>query len=323
MKATVIRPGLICFSLVALLLAFADLRAELPKSSGEKNSNPKELGAIAIMVKVYTATRTTVRYMYEEILYWEGLYDTYNNMKGWWEHNKETVQDLGEKVVALSQNAEISMDCLRDLNQVFNTVDHLVIDETENFDNLMSSAEYYLDGITRRDFTYVNRYGVTTGTIQGLPTGLIPNSDKIADWILGFQRTPSTKAAVVQRLGNGATEEDIPTFEEDKMRAASTVIAASSMAKGRMYRNWATAANASLPDREREIKAAAKNVNEKQMAAAWYNLETYNAQEKALRSEMEEVKVLTQILGNIVMEASGIEAERKVVTENVIKHVGQ
>ncbi len=82
------------------------------------------------------------------------------------------------------------------------------------------------------------------------------------------------------------------------------------MANSAQYQLWAQRALSKVDSLDKKFLNAANNANEKELAAAWYALENINANNKQLRHNLLEAKLLQAMLGTDLYYQSNLRSSQ-------------
>lgn len=290
------KPAFIAFAVLALVgFGYAQPAVDRPKNLDPPSK--EEGGILTTLVSSYMAVRNAVKFTYDEIKYFERMYDTYESMGLWFERNKRRVDDIFDATTQLVTDPEDVFTTLRRMEGIFDRVDYLVLYETHKFDAILAGGENLWDAATARNNAYTglivpNTEGVLS-YIEALFTGNpAPTQDEYdrmtpEDWDAWNQNH------IAQERINSLNKDAWP---EEKARRASVLIASSAMAKSAAFSKWSLRANQNIAELDGKL-AGVKGVNQQSLAAAWYALENANANNKRIQHSAEELKALLGILG--------------------------
>ena len=305
MKTFVRSTSLINFTnkiwLTLFLVAWADA-GDIPTIDKPKNFDAptkEEGGILTTLVSSYMAVRNSVKFAYDEIMYFENMYDTYERIHGWFDRNKTKVEDTWDASTRLVTDPKDVFTTLRRMETIFDAVDDITLNETKKFDRLLAGGENLWDVATTRN----NQY---TGFI-------IPNTAQTLDYVeglftgkAGMNLSEQQKAAMTADEVEAWTEyyeqrksiDHIPkeNWPEERVRIAASLISSSAMANSAALNKWSLKANLDAQGLEKTL-APVEGVNQNGVAAALYALETSNANNKRLRHSIEELKALQGLLG--------------------------
>jgi hypothetical protein len=276
---------------------------------GETNDPPskEETGILQALVSSYSAVREAVKFAYDEITYFERMFETYDHMTNWFNRNKNNVIGVWDDIDNLYNDPEDIFVTLERLETIFDQIDHLYMVEPYRFDKIIAGSEFWWDAAAKRN----NDYG----------TGLImPNTDAVLNYIedLFYNGPPR---ALTEEQKNSMSKLDLERYDSqvrayeeispyvnknwpyEKVRKASMMIASSAMSKSGAYLKWSMDANQNVSKTDDLFKDV-KGVNQTNLAAAWYSIEGNNANNKYIRHSLEELKLLMGVLGMDIFEQS-------------------
>ena len=145
---------------------------DVPTIDKPKNFDPptkEEGGILTTLVSSYMAVRNSVRFVYDEVTYFERMYETYDEMTGWFDKNKERVENLFDASTRVFSDPENVFTTLRRMERIFDAVDQLVLVEPRKFDYILSGGEKLVDVAAGRNNAY-------TGFI-------IPNTEGVLKYV--------------------------------------------------------------------------------------------------------------------------------------------
>lgn len=285
-----------CFAQTENLLSRPDPKGDGGSSGAPNNGLPQknEKGILATLALTYTKVRNAVRDCYDEIMYWRDVYNTYEDMKGWFERNKKNIDDLyGEACHLVTDKGDI-FATLSKMENIFDRVDYMTIYETRQFDHIMSNLEYNTDNavlgairpFTGETFSFVDALlesnAFNPETYSKNKEDLKPDEQKVLNNYIGQRK-------IVSEI----PKENWPDY---RLQEASNLIASSAMAKSRAYNNWAMQTASKVQNIDQKLSKL-KGVNEVEMGSIWYSLENANANNKLMEHSLEEVKLLQGLLG--------------------------
>lgn len=259
----------------------------------------EEGGILTTLVSTYSSAREAVKYVYDEIIYFEHMYTTYEKLNRWFETNKVNVADAWDASTRLATDPQDIFTTLQRMEKVFDKIDNLVLNEPRRLDYILAGGEYWWDAAATRNNEYTGMIAPRTNEVleyieafflsnAGKPLTADQASRMTSKQIEAYARAMEARARLA-----GIKKEEWP---EERLRAASVLIASSALAQSGAYRKWAITANHHVQDLDGKLQNL-KGVNAKEMAAAWMGLENVNASNKALRHSLEELKVMSALLG--------------------------
>ncbi len=288
--------------IIALFLVSISFAGDIPTIDKPKNfeaPSKEEGGILTTLVSSYMAVRNSVKFAYDEIMYFEHMYDTYERIHDWFDRNKNKVENTWDASTRIVTDPKDVFTTLRRMETIFDAVDDITLNETKKFDLLLAGGENLWDVATARN----NQY---TGFI-------IPNTEQTLDYVEGlFTGKAGMSLSEQQKAQMTADEvdswtkyyeqrkslENIPkeNWPEERVRLAATLIASSAMANSGALNKWSLKANLDAQGLEKSLNGV-EGVNQNGVAGALYALETSNANNKRLRHSIEELKALQGLLG--------------------------
>lgn len=290
-------------ALFAAVLLIARVHAgDVPTIDKPTNFDPptkEEGGILTTLVSSYMAVRNSVRFVYDEVTYFERMYDTYDEMTTWFDKNKERVENLFDASTRVFSDPENVFTTLRRMERIFDAVDELVLVEPRKFDLILSGGEKLVDVAAGRNNAY-------TGFIIPNTEGVLKYVEALFTSNEGLPLPDDEKAKMSQdeqdlfSLYNSSRKsiQDVAKndWPEERVRVAASLIASSAMANSEAYNKWSIRANNHVIQVDKAF-AGIEGVNQNMMAAAWYGLENCNASNKRIRHSLEELKALQGMLG--------------------------
>jgi len=270
--------------------------------NSEKGVAPskEEGGIMATMVSIYSVTREAVKFAYDEIIYFENMYQTYDKIKNWYKGNqarKGRIFDLADKIVNDPEDIFVT---LRRMEEMFDEIDNLALQQPYELDKILSGGEFWWDQMAARN----NQYG----------TGLIvPNTQGVVDYIEGLfiqsssitipnsaeSSTDSLKIEQLlkrKKLIDEIASMDMSNWPYERIRKAAFLIASTSLSTSSQYLTWSMYANNSMRENQKNFEGI-KGINGNLMKSAWWSIETNNSNNKEILHQIELLKNMTAILG--------------------------
>lgn len=286
-----------------------------PKDDSNAGKTTKnQWGVISSLTSWYMKIRTCVRYAYDEIKYWEGVVDTYKEIHAFFDDNSDLVKSLSDSTVKVFTHPQDVFVNLERLETVFDGVDKLRYVEPGRFDEIMYKGEKNWDKLAADTVRYSVQYvRGDTCTLTKVPGLLIPNTSQVLGFLDKQMFGDSSKYNSNDSLNTSSNSDTVDfTFKdfdasqmdtshqdwpETRIRTANELVAAYAMSNSAQYRMWASRAMTRVDETDDHFTKNARNVNEKELAAAWFSLENVNANNKRIRHSALEAKVLQAMLG--------------------------
>ncbi len=307
---------LIIFFFALWLDAAEEASLNLPGSN--KKASKEEVGTMATLVNIYMSVRTGCSMLYQEVQYWQGINEDYHQIKDWFDRNKRLVTSIGDQTVNLFSDFELSFSYMERLENVFNDVDHLVINETKDFDAIVTDMETNWDSLARDEHTFT--YGNYSKKIKCVPGLIIPNVDQTISFFEKYLPTEKIRKDYYTNKGNDTSKAAEVNFSlfvdtlwpEQKLKLVSELILSTTQARSSAYKKWSDVARYNLDKNIDPQFKNTKGVNENDLAAAYYSILEANEQNKRISHSLEETKVLSQILGiDVYADAKKIMEEKE------------
>lgn len=309
--------------LISLLLSICladDAVLSLPGSN--KKATKEELGTMGTLVNIYLSIRSGCSMVYQELQYWQGINEDYQNIKKWFNHNKKLVSSIGDQTINLFTDFEVSFNNMEKMEVLFDDIDNLFLNETRKFDALVTGMENDWDSLARDEHTF--SYGDYEKTIKCVPGMIIPNVDQTLKFYEQYLPTEKirknyfiNKAADTSQIAEKQYNYFIDTtWPEQKIKLVSEMIMATTQAKSISFNKWSSVARYNLDKNIDSIFKATKNVNENDFAASYYALLEANDENKRVHHSLEEAKVLCQMLGiDVFSNAKKVMEEKETVRQ--------
>ncbi len=293
--------------LLVFFLASISFSAEVSHPQDNTPPTKEEQGILHTLVSIYSVAREAVKFAYDEIAYFERMFDTYDKMTNWFNRGKDkavNTWDLADKLVTDPQDIFVTLDRLEG---IFDGIDDLYLNEPYKLDWILAEGEYWWDRAARRN----NEYG--TGVIA-------PNTQAVLDYVEALfisSELPPLSEAAKDRF----TNEEVALYEKkriisnqlssmvadswdyEKVRKASVSLASASLANSAVYTRWSMAASNSIA-RTDALFNDAKGVNQKSLEATWWSIENTNANNKLIQHKTDQLRIAMALLGIDIFKMS-------------------
>jgi len=292
-------------------------------------------GIASTGVSIYMKVRTTVRYAYEEIQLWKGIYEDYKSVKSFFDEFGKAAQKFGDDFEGLFLRGE-GHGFVEKLKKFVDIYDQgaALQKMPETLNQRLLRLENDWDRFAADTFSYT--FGPWTTTLGITPGVVIPNSERIftelskktwdnkyVDYVAdrtnpGWREeerkaTPigqKTYPLTIDSLGRQYDTKTIDTLmPNDPFRyytlpiISNEILLASAIALSNGYMVWSQRTMGNMRDLDKKLDdivrsdTTAGGVNGLEFAATWYAIETVNAKNKLLRHSVEETKILTALVG--------------------------
>jgi hypothetical protein len=316
---------------IIIFAAFALTYAQEVKlpDMADPNTGPKtsknQWGIIGTLTEVFFKVRTCVMYTYDEIKYYESVKRSFTQMNEFFNENKNFIKALADstqKVFTDPQNVFVTFDRL---NTILDGVDKVRFTEARKFDEMLYGIENTYDKFAADTFEYRIAFVKSANVkLKHTPGLLIPNTAQLLGYIdrqiFGNESGTSVESSSNKNtvsIGEGLTDFDYAArdtahnnWPDHRLRVANELVAAHCMANSAQYQLWAQRALAKVDSLDKKFLAASNNANEKELAAAWYALENINANNKQLRHNLLEAKLLQAMLGTDLYYQSNLRSSQ-------------
>lgn len=279
-----------------------------PPKSGEKDTSSKEeKGILSTLILMYTKTRNAVKYAYDEIQYWKSMKQTYDKMKMWFDRNGEKINQIASTAKKITTQKENVFEKLRRAESLFDQVEDVAFRESREFDRLITYMENDWDSLAShasRTKRFLPDVAQVLGVIEGI-AGKTPSSKEVSDTI-------------------GVPEQEIKyILPEQPLVASSKYIAASTIASSEYYQGWSAHALENIDSIDQKFRGF-NSVNQKEMQAAWYEIEQANANNNRISHSLQELKTYIAVLGVDVWKTSeerGNELQSSYINKEKSEHI--
>ena len=299
----------VLFALIYLSVSYAQ-QVPVPAMPDPRDTKPtkNQWGIIASCTAWYMKIRTCVRYTYDEIKYWEGTSQSYKQINKWFKSNRKFIKTLSDSTAKIFTNPKDVFVTLQRLENTFNGIDHLTLDETREFDAIMYSMESNWDKFASDTFVYTIGLAKSAScTLSHTPGILIPNTAQILGYV-DKKMFGDSSGIIIDSSANSNSDNpsDISQYKtignthdwpESRLKTANELIAAHALAYSSQYRLWSHRAMSRMAQTDSMLSLVSQGANGKEMAATWYALENVNSNSKRLRHSIEEAKLLEATLG--------------------------
>lgn len=248
----------IIFILLIVGVVCSDDLLPIPDVDNAKPPTKNEGGIISTLVLVYTKTRESVKFAYDEIQYFRKFKRDLDNVGNWFRKTAEQVQktyDVGCRIWNEPTNVLVN---LKRMEIIFDNTDDLIWNKPRELDRLIATAENSWDKFA-----------------DGL---LVPHTEQTLDYLEGIMGT---------RDKNDAEYDLIKT---------TIHLTAEAMAESEMYEKWSEKQLENIQKLD-SMYSTKTGVLETDLASLWYTIENANSRNKALKHQASELTLLTASLG--------------------------
>jgi len=240
----------------------------------------EEKGILSSLITMYVKFRENVRYVYDEIQYWKSLRQSFVEVKDWFKEARSKVRTIKKNATQLFSEPGDLFTKMDQLEEIFNRTDDLLFRSVDDLNHRIRTFNYHEDRFVRHSME---------------PIAAINNM---------FQSKRNSEPEDVSLNDNIAYEknkDDINnvtlTGSDEKIVEAVKQLSVSILTNSDQHYQWAENAVDHYNEIDKSFDDISDDVLSKEMSAAWYNIEASHANVHRIYHSIEELKVISTLLG--------------------------
>lgn len=336
------------FTLLLLVLSGAVLAQDITIPVQDADSEPdnkkatkEEGGILSSMIMMYSTVRNAVKYTYDQIQFMRGIGNTVTDIGDWFKDTKERTRRLGKCFHDLGTEPGDWMMKLEKVEEIFDRIDDLALNQTAKLDLLVAQGEHYFD--TLHTNPYVDSKGLMHRPMITPPTQLVSN--QLTEWSeqVPWESIGKTEASVRReqlekqnvadvdgamheeqmRLGLYADMESKGEDAEENLVLISKELASHVKGNSMAFEKWSQQGLNNVNQLDKEFQeAGTEGINKTELQTSWWMIEQVNAQNKGILHSELELKALLGVLGIDLFESTQLQTQRTALRINARQLAG-